>query len=173
MMPDDRLLVGTDTSDDAGVYRLDEETALVQSIDVITPIVDDPYDFGYIAAINALSDIYAMGGTPLTAMTFLAFLLAALLIASGVVKVRSGQRAGLGLLPGTLVELVGAVVLAGSAMATGRLPAWAVVAALGIFFASSLHHVGRLRAIRRRREESEGGRLAAYVKYLSASDETT
>jgi hypothetical protein len=106
-------------------------------------------------------------------MTFLAFLLAALLIASGVVKVRSGQRAGLGLLPGTLVELVGAVVLAGSAMATGRLPAWAVVAALGIFFASSLHHVGRLRAIRRRREESEGGRLAAYVKYLSASDETT
>ena len=73
MMSDDRLLVGTDTSDDAGVYRLDGDTALVQSIDVITPIVDDPADFGYIAAINALSDIYAMGGTPLTAMTFLAF----------------------------------------------------------------------------------------------------
>jgi len=65
--------VGTDTSDDAGVYRLDEDTALVQTIDVITPIVDDPADFGYIAAINALSDVYAMGGTPLTAMTFLAF----------------------------------------------------------------------------------------------------
>jgi selenide,water dikinase len=73
MMSDDRLLVGTDTSDDAGVYRLDGETALVQTIDVITPIVDDPVDFGYIAAINALSDIYAMGATPLTAMTYLAF----------------------------------------------------------------------------------------------------
>ena len=68
MMPDDRLLVGTDTSDDAGVYLLDKDTALVQTIDVITPIVDDPADFGYIAAINALSDVYAMGGTPLTAM---------------------------------------------------------------------------------------------------------
>ena len=73
MMSNDRLLVGTDTSDDAGVYRLDGDTALVQTIDVITPIVDDPVDFGYIAAINALSDVYAMGGTPLTAMTFLAF----------------------------------------------------------------------------------------------------
>jgi len=62
-----------DTADDAGVYRLGEDTALVQTIDVITPIVDDPADFGYIAAVNALSDIYAMGGTPLTALTFLAF----------------------------------------------------------------------------------------------------
>jgi selenide,water dikinase len=65
--------VGTDTSDDAGVYRLSDDSALVQTIDVITPIVDDPTDFGYIAAVNALSDVYAMGGTPLTAMTFLAF----------------------------------------------------------------------------------------------------
>ena len=73
MRPDDRLLVGTDTSDDGGVYRLSDDMALVQTIDVITPIVDDPTDFGYIAAINALSDVYAMGGTPLTAMTFLAF----------------------------------------------------------------------------------------------------
>jgi selenide,water dikinase len=73
MRPDERLLVGTDTSDDAGVYRLSDDSALVQTIDVITPIVDDPADFGYIAAVNALSDIYAMGGTPLTAMTFLAF----------------------------------------------------------------------------------------------------
>ena len=62
-----------DTSDDAGVYRLGEDSALVQTIDIITPIVDDPADFGYIAAVNALSDIYAMGGTPLTALTFLAF----------------------------------------------------------------------------------------------------
>jgi len=73
MRLDDQLLVGTDTSDDAGVYRLSGDSALVQTIDVITPIVDDPTDFGYIAAINALSDVYAMGGTPLTAMTFLAF----------------------------------------------------------------------------------------------------
>jgi selenide,water dikinase len=73
MRPDDRLLVGTDTSDDAGVFRLNGDSALVQTIDVITPIVDDPTDFGYIAAVNALSDVYAMGGTPLTAMTFLAF----------------------------------------------------------------------------------------------------
>ena len=65
--------MGTDTSDDAGVYRLSDDSALVQTIDVITPIVDDPTDFGRIAAVNALSDIYAMGGTPLTAMTFLAF----------------------------------------------------------------------------------------------------
>ena len=65
--------MGLETSEDAGVYRLDNETALVQTLDVITPIVDDPVDFGYIAAVNALSDVYAMGGTPLTAMTFLAF----------------------------------------------------------------------------------------------------
>ena len=65
--------MGTDTSDDAGVYLLDDDLALVQTIDVITPIVDDASDFGFIAAVNALSDIYAMGGTPLTALTFLAF----------------------------------------------------------------------------------------------------
>jgi len=62
-----------DASDDAGVYLLDDGSALVQTIDVITPIVDDPAEFGYIAAQNALSDIYAMGGTPLTGLTFLAF----------------------------------------------------------------------------------------------------
>jgi selenide,water dikinase len=70
---DANILVGIDTSDDAGVYRLKDDLALVQTVDVITPIVDDPTDFGYIAAINALSDIYAMGGEPLTALTFLAF----------------------------------------------------------------------------------------------------
>jgi selenide,water dikinase len=73
MGSNDRVLVGTGTSDDAGVYLLNEDSALVQTIDVITPIVDDPTDFGYIAAVNALSDIYAMGGAPLTALTFLAF----------------------------------------------------------------------------------------------------
>ncbi|MDT8396941.1 MAG: selenide, water dikinase SelD [bacterium] len=67
------ILVGIENSDDAGVYRLNDDLALVQTVDVITPIVDDPADFGYIAAINSLSDIYAMGGEPLTALTFLAF----------------------------------------------------------------------------------------------------
>ena len=73
MSRDERILVGIDTSDDAGVFRMSEESALVQTLDVITPIVDEPEDFGYIAGINALSDIFAMGGTPLTALTFLAF----------------------------------------------------------------------------------------------------
>ena len=67
------LLVGTETADDAGVYRISEELALVQSVDFFTPIVDDPYDFGRIAATNALSDIYAMGGRPLTALNLVAF----------------------------------------------------------------------------------------------------
>jgi len=67
------LLVGIGTSDDAGVYRLDRETALIQSVDFLTPIVDDPFDFGRIAAANSLSDIYAMGGRPLTAMNIVCF----------------------------------------------------------------------------------------------------
>lgn len=67
------LLVGLDTSDDAGVYRLNDELALVQTVDFFTPIVDDPYDFGQIAAANAISDIYAMGGKPLTVLNIVAF----------------------------------------------------------------------------------------------------
>ena len=67
------MLVGTSTSDDAAVYRLDDRRALVQTVDFITPIVDDPYDYGRIAAANALSDIYAMGGTPLNALSFVAW----------------------------------------------------------------------------------------------------
>lgn len=67
------LLVGLDTSDDAGVYRLTDELALVQTLDFFTPIVDDPYSFGQIAAANAISDIYAMGGQPLTALNIVAF----------------------------------------------------------------------------------------------------
>ena len=62
-----------ETSDDAGVYKLNEETALIQTVDFFTPVVDDPYDFGAIAAANALSDVYAMGGVPLTAMNIVAF----------------------------------------------------------------------------------------------------
>ncbi len=67
------LLVGSDTLDDAGVYRLDERTALVQTLDFFPPVVDDPRWFGRIAAANALSDVYAMGGRPLTAMNIVGF----------------------------------------------------------------------------------------------------
>ena len=70
---DPNLLVGRETSDDAGVYRLSDEVALVQTVDFITPVVNDPYDFGRIAAANALSDVYAMGGRPLTAMNIVCF----------------------------------------------------------------------------------------------------
>lgn len=70
---DPRVLVGLHTGDDAGVFRLDERTALVQTVDFFTPVVDDPYAFGQIAAANALSDVYAMGGQPLTALSIAAF----------------------------------------------------------------------------------------------------
>ena len=70
---DPRLLVGAPTGDDAAVFALSEELALVQTIDFFTPLVDDPYDFGRIAAANALSDVYAMGGRPITAMNVVAF----------------------------------------------------------------------------------------------------
>ncbi|QGG46951.1 selenide, water dikinase SelD [Heliorestis convoluta] len=70
---DPNILVGLEYSDDAGVYKLNEETALIQTVDFFTPIVDDPYQFGQIAAANALSDVYAMGGKPLTAMNIVAF----------------------------------------------------------------------------------------------------
>lgn len=75
---DERLLVGSASSDDAAVYRVTDELALVQTVDFFTPLVDDPYDFGRIAAANALSDVYAMGGTPMTALNIVAFPLAAL-----------------------------------------------------------------------------------------------
>lgn len=65
---DPNLLVGSATADDAGVYKIDEDRALVQTLDFFTPIVDDPYLFGQIAAANSLSDVYAMGGRPITAM---------------------------------------------------------------------------------------------------------
>jgi len=65
--------VGMETADDAGVYQIDDEIALVQTVDFITPIVDDPYTYGRIAAANAMSDIYAMGGKPLTALNIVGF----------------------------------------------------------------------------------------------------
>jgi selenide, water dikinase len=70
---DPNVLVGFETNDDAGVYRLDENTALVQTVDFFTPIVDDPRAFGQIAAANSLSDIYAMGGRPVSALSIVGF----------------------------------------------------------------------------------------------------
>ena len=71
--PNANVLIGFDTVDDAGVYRLDASTALIQTLDFFTPIVDDPYWYGQIAAANSLSDVYAMGGRPLTAMNIVCF----------------------------------------------------------------------------------------------------
>ncbi|MEB3100289.1 selenide, water dikinase SelD [Ferviditalea candida] len=71
--PNPNLLVGLDTNDDAGVFKLNDDLALVQTVDFFTPIVDDPYSFGQVAAANALSDVYAMGGTPLTVLNIVAF----------------------------------------------------------------------------------------------------
>jgi selenide,water dikinase len=72
--PDDpNVLVGADTADDAAAYRVSDDLAILTTVDFFTPIVDDPYDFGRIAATNALSDIYAMGGEPLTALNLVAY----------------------------------------------------------------------------------------------------
>jgi len=68
-----RLLIGSETNDDAGVFLLHDDLALIQTVDFFTPMVDDPYLFGAVAAANALSDIYAMGGTPLTALNVASF----------------------------------------------------------------------------------------------------
>ena len=70
---DPNLLVGFDTSDDAGVYRIAPDVAMVQTVDFFTPLVDDPFTFGQIAATNALSDVYAMGGRPVTALSIVCF----------------------------------------------------------------------------------------------------
>ncbi len=70
---DENVLIGFDTADDAGVYKLTAELALVQTVDFFTPIVDDPYTFGAIAAANSLSDVYAMGGRPFSALSIVAY----------------------------------------------------------------------------------------------------
>jgi len=101
---DPRLLVGRETFDDAGVYRLSDDLALVQTVDFFAPIVDDPYTFGRVAAANALSDIYAMGGTPLTALNIAAFPNDRLPISVLTDVLRGGQDA---------VHEAGAVVVGG------------------------------------------------------------
>ncbi len=73
MLSDPNIIVGMEKPDDAGVYRLSDELAIIQTVDFMTPIVDDPYTFGQIAATNSLSDVYAMGGKPLTAMNIVCF----------------------------------------------------------------------------------------------------
>mgnify|MGYP001220281543 CR=1 FL=1 len=70
---DNNVIVGSREKDDAGVYRISDDLALVQTLDFITPVCDDPFEFGRIAACNSLSDVYAMGGKPLTAMNIVAF----------------------------------------------------------------------------------------------------
>src|SRR3984957_19466726 len=70
---DPNVLVGSATADDAAIYKLSDDLALVLTTDFFTPIVDAPYDFGAVAAANALSDVYAMGGTPLTALNLVGF----------------------------------------------------------------------------------------------------
>ena len=72
-MNDKNLIVGIDTSDDAAVYKLNDEMATIQTLDFLTPIVDDPYTFGQIAAANSLSDVYAMGGKPIVALNIVCF----------------------------------------------------------------------------------------------------
>ena len=72
-MANENVLVGFDTADDAGVYQLTAELALVQTVDFFTPMVDDPFTYGAIAAANALSDVYAMGGRPISALSILAY----------------------------------------------------------------------------------------------------
>ncbi len=101
---DPRLLVGSATSDDAAVMQVRDGLALVQTVDFFTPLVDDPYDFGRIAAANALSDVYAMGGTPLTALNLVAFPLEAL----GADVLREILRGGL-----DVVTESGALVVGG------------------------------------------------------------
>jgi selenide, water dikinase len=97
------LLVGSATADDAAVWRLSDELALVQTVDFFTPVVDDPYDFGRIAAANALSDVYAMGGRPLTALNLVAWPLQSL----GADALADVLRGGIDVVRSAGAEVVG------------------------------------------------------------------
>ena len=101
-------MVGLETSDDAGVYQLNDEIALVQTVDFFTPIVDDPFVFGQIAVANALSDVYAMGGTPLTGMNLVAFPIKTLSSSILIEILRGGlskmEEAGVALVGGHTIE---------------------------------------------------------------------
>jgi selenide, water dikinase len=97
------LLVGSATADDAAVWRLSDDLALVQTVDFFTPVVDDPYDFGRIAAANALSDVYAMGGRPISALNLVAWPLDRL----GPDPLREILRGGLDIVRAAGAEVVG------------------------------------------------------------------
>jgi cysteine desulfurase len=105
---DSNALVGAGTSDDAAVYKIDSEHAIVQSVDFFTPVIDDPFEFGAVAAANALSDIYAMGATPLFALNIVAFpvnrlpLSALKSILEGAASVT--EEAGISILGGHTIE---------------------------------------------------------------------
>jgi selenide,water dikinase len=101
---DARILVGRETFDDAGVFRISSELALVQTVDFFAPIVDDPYEFGQVAAANALSDVYAMGGEPLTALSIVGFPTGMLPLSVLTQILRGGQD---------MVEEAGAVLIGG------------------------------------------------------------
>jgi len=101
---DPRLIVGRETFDDAGVFRLSDDLALVQTVDFFAPIVDDPYTYGRVAATNALSDVYAMGGEPLTALNIVGFPVKKLPIEVLTEILRGGQ---------TVVQEAGAVIVGG------------------------------------------------------------
>jgi selenide, water dikinase len=101
---DPRLIVGRETFDDAGVFRLSDDLALVQTVDFFPPIVDDPFTFGRVAATNALSDVYAMGGEPLTALNIVGFPVKSLPLEVLTEILRGGQAA---------VQDAGAVIVGG------------------------------------------------------------
>ena len=107
---DPRVLVNADTSDDAGVYKLNEELALVQTVDVFTPGVDDPFLFGRIAACNSLSDVYAMGGAPITALSVIGFPIYSLPHEVMAEILRGGM---------SVLEEAGAILLGGAFSAIG------------------------------------------------------
>jgi selenide,water dikinase len=100
---DPNVLVGADTADDAAVYRVSDDLAVVSTADFFTPIVDDPYDFGRIAATNALSDVYAMGGRPVMALNLVAYSLESL----GEEMLREIMRGGADAAEGAAVAVVG------------------------------------------------------------------
>ncbi len=100
---DDKVIIGLKTADDAGVYKISEDLALIQTVDFFTPIVDDPFEFGQIAAANALSDVYAMGGVPKTAMNLVAYPLKKMggkvlrdILSGGIEKLKEAQTVLLG-----------------------------------------------------------------------------
>ena len=111
------MLVGISTGDDAGVYRVRDDLAIVSTVDFFTPVVDDPYTFGAIAAANALSDVYAMGGRPITALSILAWPGSGELEILEQIKASHGET-DIGLSVVTIAELIHGVYRAQADSAT-------------------------------------------------------